>query len=225
MPPALRLVGRLFGRGAAARLASENALRYPERSSRTAIGLVIGVTLITMFGVGIASLERILHEAMAAEPELYAGTQQMLTATVVVLSVLLGFSALIAAIGMVNNLSLSVLQRTRELGLLRALGFTGAQIRRMILVESAQLTLAALLVGIALGAFYGWAGAQSLFGSINGAPGIVVPGVPWTLLGVLAVASAALTWVASLAPSRRGWARSPPSRSSEVSERRRCASG
>ena len=57
MPPALRLVGRMLGRSPAARLAAENALRYPERSSRTTIGVVIGVTLITMFGVAVASFK------------------------------------------------------------------------------------------------------------------------------------------------------------------------
>lgn len=90
----------------------------------------------------------------------------------------MGFSALIAAVGMVNNLSLNVLQRTRELGLLRALGFTARQIRRMILIESAQLSGAAVAVGLALGTIYGWAGAQSLIGSIPGSPGIVLPTVP-----------------------------------------------
>ena len=66
----------------------------------------------------------------------------------------------IAAVGLVNNLSLSVLQRTRELGLLRALGFSVRQLRQMILSESAQLTLTAVLLGILLGTVYGWAGAD-----------------------------------------------------------------
>ncbi len=115
----------------------------------------------------------------------------------------MGFSALIAAVGMVNNISLSVLQRTRELGLLRALGFTARQVREMILAESAQLTIAATLVGLVLGTFYGWAGAQSLLGSITGSPGLVLPSVPVGLLAILAGAVAVLTLVASVAPSRR----------------------
>ncbi|MFC0678221.1 FtsX-like permease family protein [Lysobacter korlensis] len=203
MPPALRFVARAFGGSATGRLAGENAMRYPERSARTTIGLVIGVTLITMFGVAVASYSRIIALAQQAQPEVYLGIDEMMNATVAVFSVLIGFSALIAAVGMANNLSLSVLQRTRELGLLRALGFTARQIRGMILAESAQLTLAAVLVGLILGAFYGWAGAQSLLGAIDGSPGLVVPGVPWVLLGVIAVAAALLTWGASLAPSRR----------------------
>ena len=203
MPPALRLVGRLFGGSAATRLAAENAVRYPERSSRTTIGLVIGVTLVTMFAVATETYQAILQAAQEANPELYGGIDTVLLITVVVFSVLMGFSALIAAVGMVNNLSLSVLQRTRELGLLRALGFTVAQVRRMILSEAAQLTVAAVAVGLVLGIFYGWAGAQSLLGATLEQPGLVVPAVPLALIAVVVVGAVILTLAASLAPSRR----------------------
>jgi putative ABC transport system permease protein len=209
MPPALRLVGRAFATSATGRLAAANAVRYPERSARTTIGLVIGVTLITTFAVAMSSYAQMLRIATEAQPELYAGIDEMVNATVAVFSVLIGFSALIAAVGMANNLSLSVLQRTRELGLLRALGFTARQIRRMILAESAQLTISAVLVGLLLGTLYGWAGAQSLLGAISGSPGIVLPAVPWMLLAGIAVAAALLTWTASIAPSRRATRVSP----------------
>jgi putative ABC transport system permease protein len=209
MPPALRLVGRLFGRSAAAALASENALRHPQRSSRATIGLVIGVTLVTMFGVAAASFEQIIHQAQAAEPAVWAGTEQLITGVVAVFSVLIGFSGLIAAVGLVNNLSLSVLQRTRELGLLRALGFSIGQVRRMIMTESAQLAFTAVLLGLALGGFYGWVGAQSLLGSLNGGPGLVLPAIPWLIVGIVAASGALLTAIASWAPSRRATRVSP----------------
>jgi len=203
MPPALRLVGRLFGTSATARLAAENAVRYPERSSRTTIGLVIGVTLVTMFAVAAANFQEFVLNAQAANPEVYEGTQAVVATTVGVFSALIGLSALIAAVGMVNNLSLSVLQRTRELGLLRALGFSAAQIRRMIVIEAAQLTIAAVVVGLVLGTFYGWAGAQSMLGAINGSPGLIFPVIPWAIVAVIVVLAALLTAAASVAPSRR----------------------
>jgi len=203
MPRVLRLVGRAFGSSAPARLAAENAVRYPERSTRTTIGLVIGVTLITMFAVAVASYQQMIREAQEAQPDVYQGIDQVLLATVAVFSILMGFSALIAAVGMVNNLSLSVVQRTRELGLLRALGFTARQVRRMILVESASLTIAAVLVGLVLGTFYGWVGAQSLLGAISGSPGVVAPTVPAALLVIVVVAAALLTVAASVTPARR----------------------
>jgi putative ABC transport system permease protein len=211
MPPALRLVGRALGRSAAARLAAENALRHPQRSSRATIGLVIGVTLLMTFGVAMSTWQQIILHAQELQPEVYQGIDQMLTAMITIFSVLIGFSGIIAAVGLVNNLSLSVLQRTRELGLLRALGFSVQQLRRMILSESAQLTLTAVVLGIVLGGFYGWAGAQSMLGGIGGdtGPALVFPAVPWVILAVVVGGGALLTAIASWAPTRRATRVSP----------------
>lgn len=208
MPRALRLVGRLLGRSASARLAAENAVRFPERSSRTTIGIVIGITLVTMFGVASGTLQGHFDQLLGGQPGA-APASQRISVAVGIFSVLIGFSALIAAVGLVNNLSLSVLQRTRELGLLRALGFTARQVRGMIVAESAQLTTAAVLIGFVLGTFYGWAGAQSLLGAVTGAPAFVAPVIPVALLVVIVVGAAVLTAVASIAPARRATKVSP----------------
>lgn len=206
MPPALRLVGRILGRSAASRLAAENALRHPQRSSRATIGLVIGVTLLMTFGVAMATWQQTLITAQQEHPEIQ-GVDQMVTAMVTIFSILIGFSGVIAAVGLVNNLSLSVLQRTRELGLLRALGFSVRQLRQMILSESAQLTLTAVLLGILLGTVYGWAGAQSMLGFVS--DGLVVPVVPWVILAVVVGSGAVITALASWAPTRRATRVSP----------------
>ena len=198
MPPTLRLVGRLLGRSATARLAAENAVRYPERSSRMTIGLVIGVTLVTMFAVAAATFQKALSPMADA-----ADVDPFLNGIVTVFSVLIGFSALIAAVGLVNNLSLSVLQRTRELGLLRALGFTSRQLRQMVRSEAAQLTAAAVIVGLVLGIGYGWVGAQSFIGTAPGVDGLMAPVIPLWLVGAVILAGAILTVVASVAPTRR----------------------
>jgi putative ABC transport system permease protein len=209
MPPALKFVGRMLGSGPSARLAAENAVRYPQRSSRTTIGLVIGVTLVTMFAVASASFQRLIDAARQAQPEVYAGIEPILAATVGVFSVLVGFSALIAAVGLVNTMSLSILQRTREFGLLRALGFSARQLRAMIRAESAQLVVASMLVGVVLGIGYGWAGAQSMLGSISGSPGLIFPVVPPLLLAVIAGSAVVLTVAASTLPARRASRISP----------------
>jgi putative ABC transport system permease protein len=65
------------------------------------------------------------------------------------------------------------------------------------------LTTAAVVLGLILGAFYGWAGAQSLLGSIDGSSGLVVPVFPWLVIAIIVVAAIILTIVASVAPSRR----------------------
>lgn len=204
MPPTLRLVGRMLGRSPSARLAAENAVRYPGRSSRMTIGLVIGITLVTMFAVAAATFQKALSP-MANSAEL----DPLLNGIVAVFSVLIGFSALIAAVGLVNNLSLSVLQRTRELGLLRALGFTSRQLRQMIRAEAAQLTAAAVIVGLVLGIGYGWVGAQSFIGTAPGVGGIMAPVIPLWLVGVVIAAGAILTVVASVAPTRRATSIAP----------------
>ena len=209
MPPLLRLAGRMLGRSPASRMAAENALRYPERSSRTTIGLVIGVTLITTFAVASQGYVDMILAAQENQPQEFGEIDDILYITVGVFSALIGFSAIIAAFGMVNNLSLSVLQRTRELGLLRALGFTGRQVRGMIVAESAQMTIAAVGLGLVLGVGYGWAGAQSLLGGVYGSAGLVWPSIPWPLMAILAVGAAALTFAAAQVSARRATSVSP----------------
>ncbi|MGN6127007.1 MAG: FtsX-like permease family protein, partial [Humibacter sp.] len=208
MPFILRLIGRLLGRGAAGRLAAANAVRHPERSSRTAIGLVIGVTLITMFVVAASTWMQMITAAAAKEPGEYAGAANILAITMSVFSTLVGFSAVIAAVGVVNSLSLSVLQRTRELGLLRALGFSRQQVRRMILAESVQLTISAVVTGLILGTAYGWIGAQTLLGSIP-AGGLLPPAMPWQFILLIAGLTTALALIASVAPTRQATRVSP----------------
>jgi putative ABC transport system permease protein len=212
MPSVLRIVGVLFGGSAPAKLAAQNALRYPERSTRTTIGLVIGVALVTTLTVASQTFEALIQSAQAGQPQLFAGATTILSVILPTFGGLIGFSIIIAAVGVVNSLSLSVVQRTKELGLLRALGFSAHQIRSMILVESAQMTLTATIVGLVLGLFYGWAGAQSLLGSVSrkfAGVGFVPLSVPWLfILGTVIVAMLFAT-AASFGPIRRAIRVSP----------------
>lgn len=206
MPPVLRLVGRLVGRGPAGWLAAANAVRFPERSARSTIGLVIGVTLVTMFAVALTSYNDMSMQAFDTNPALAKELEQTLAITTAVLVGLVGFSAVIAAVGLVNTLSLSVLQRTRELGLLRALGFTGGQVRRMVIAESVQMVIAALGFGLLLGIFYGWAAAQSMMGAMVG---FVAPSLPLPILAGVAGFGVLLAICAAVAPAQRAIRISP----------------
>ncbi|WP_438353833.1 FtsX-like permease family protein [Microbacterium sp. CJ88] len=206
MPPVLRLIGRIFGRSAPARLAAENALRYPERSSRMAIGVVMGVTLVTMFAVAIESVKSVLTATSGGE--LPAEMATLLDTFSGIMMGLVGFSAVIAAVGLVNLLTIGVVQRRRELGLLRALGVSNGQVRRMVLLEAAHITVASLLTGLVLGTAYGWIGAQSLLGTVpvrasdGPASTFVLPAVPlWPVVAVI-LATAVLTLVAAVVPTR-----------------------
>ena len=61
---------------------------------------------------------------------------------------LVAVSAVIAGVGLVNLLTIGVVQRRRELGLLRALGVSNGQVRRMVLLEAAHITIAATATGL-----------------------------------------------------------------------------
>ena len=205
MPPLLRITSRLFGRTAVARLAGENALRYPERSSRMAIGVVIGVTLVTMFAVAAETAQAVMIQS--AETSGYPQDRlEILDQFAVVMMVLVGVSAVIAAVGLVNLLTIGVVQRRRELGLLRSLGLSNRQIRDMVLLEAVHITLTSLVFGLVLGVAYGWAGAQSVLGSVPTQLGIstfiVLPAVPWLTVGGIVLATALLTLVAAVTPTR-----------------------
>ena len=205
MPPLLRLTGRLFGRSAAARLAAENALRYPERSSRMAIGVVMGVTLVVMFAVANESVKAVLSASAGGEPP--AEMNQFVDTFAAIMMGLVAVSAVIAAVGLVNLLTIGVVQRRRELGLLRALGLTSRQVRRVVLLEAVHVTITSLVLGLVLGILYGWIAAQSLLGAVRvppawEAPTLVAPAVPWLPVLVVVGATAVLTVVAAVVPTR-----------------------
>jgi len=122
-----------------------------------------------------------------------------------VVTALLGIAVVIALIGVANTLSLSVLERTRENSLLRALGLTRGQLRGMLAIEAVLVAGVAAVLGAALGIAYGWLGAKAALGPVAE----VVPVVPWLqLLGVFAVAVVA-GLLASVLPARRAARLSP----------------
>lgn len=75
---------------------------------------------------------------------------------------LLGFTLLVAFVGVVNTIVLSVVERTREIGLLRAVGTTRRQIRSMIRWEAVIVCVFGSVLGIALGVLFAWAGISAI---------------------------------------------------------------
>ena len=97
---------------------------------------------------------------------------------------LLGVSVLISLFGIVNTLLLSVYERTREIGMLRAIGMTRRQLRRTIRFESAITAVIGSLLGLVIGVAFGWIVTQGL--SSEG----LEFAVPWgTLIACLIVAA------------------------------------
>ena len=89
--------------------------------------------------------------------EQLATVDQFLT----VLVALLALSAIIAILGIINTLALSVFERTHELGLLRVVGMSRREVRRMVRWESVVIAVVGALVGVALGVLWGWAFARA----------------------------------------------------------------
>jgi putative ABC transport system permease protein len=99
---------------------------------------------------------------VASATELRGAFDETLDMMLMIITGLLGLAVLISLLGIANTLSLSVHERTRESALLRALGLTRPQLRRMLSVEALILGLIGALVGVVLGVTFGWAAGQTL---------------------------------------------------------------
>lgn len=205
VPALVSASSRLLGTDPPSRVAARNAVRDPGRTTRSTMGLVIGVTLVTTFVAGF----RALRTAAATWDQTAAQavqTDRILRDVSAVMVGVVVVSSAIAAVGFVSTMSLGVIQRTREIGLLRALGFTARQVRTMIVKESVALSATAVGFGLALGVLYGALGAQSLVGAQTDG---FVWGVPGGFLAGTAAASVVLVLAASWVPSSRAVAVAP----------------
>ena len=113
---------------------------------------------------------------------------------------LLGISVAIAVIGIANTLGLSVLERAREHAMLRALGLTRGQLRRMLALEAMLLSLVATGLGTVIGIGFGWVGYETF---VERALTEVPMQVPWLQLGVVVLLAALAGLLASVLPARR----------------------
>ncbi|MFF5209789.1 ABC transporter permease [Streptosporangium sp. NPDC000396] len=99
---------------------------------------------------------------VASSTEARGQFDEALDMMLMIVTGLLGLAVVISLLGIANTLSLSVHERTRESALLRALGLTRPQLRRMLSVEALVLGLIGALVGVTLGVMFGWAAAQTM---------------------------------------------------------------
>jgi putative ABC transport system permease protein len=113
-------------------------------------------------------------------------------------SALLGLAILIALFGIVNTLALSIFERVRELGLLRAVGATRGQLRRMIRWEAVIIAVLGAVFGLVVGSFFGWAVVRALKDL-----GVTVFSVPGGQLVGYVLAAAVAGVLAAILPGRR----------------------
>jgi putative ABC transport system permease protein len=104
----------------------------------------------------------------------------------------------IAILGIVNTLALSVIERTREIGLLRAVGLSRRQLRRMVRLESVIVAVLGAVLGVGMGLIFGVALQRAVADQ-----GIDVLSIPWARLVIFVVLAAVVGVLAAVLPARR----------------------
>lgn len=111
---------------------------------------------------------------------------------------LLALALIIAVLGIVNTLALSIIERTREIGLLRAVGMTRGQLRRLVTLESVAMSLLGTAMGLVLALFFGVAVWRAFRDD-----GLTELAIPVLQLSLFAVAAVVVGVLAALFPARR----------------------
>ncbi|MFE0799770.1 ABC transporter permease [Streptomyces sp. NPDC058812] len=112
---------------------------------------------------------------------------------------LLAMAVIVAVLGVINTLAMSVFERSQEIGMLRAIGLDRKGIKRMVRLESLVISLFGGVLGIGLGVFFGWA-AGELMGTTMPTYELVLP---WVRMGVFLLLAAFVGVLAALWPARR----------------------
>jgi len=158
-------------------------------------------------GASNASARTAVDTATAADPLLSVATvadyrsqlSSQVNKLIGLVVALLGLAILIALLGIANTLSLSVLERTRESALLRALGLTRGQLRGMLLTEALLMALLGVGLGVALGTGFAWAIADAFIKSA----GTGVVSFPGQQIALYAAIGAAAGVAAAILPAQR----------------------
>ncbi|MFJ8668328.1 ABC transporter permease [Streptomyces sp. NPDC093600] len=111
---------------------------------------------------------------------------------------LLAMALIIAVLGVVNTLAMSVFERQQEIGMLRAIGLDRRRVKRMVRLEAVVIALFGAVVGIGLGSFLGWAIGETMRSSL---PGYALV-LPWDRIGVFLLLAGLVGVLASLWPAR-----------------------
>ncbi|SCF22226.1 ABC transporter permease [Micromonospora mirobrigensis] len=157
-------------------------------------------------GARVADVQPQLDRLLADSPEVSVADRDafikqqtsQLDTPLTMIQILLALAIVIAVLGIVNTLALSVLERTRELGLLRAIGLRRAQTMGMITVEAVVISVFGALLGVVVGTGLGAAVVRALKDE-----GITDLVLPWGRMGVFLLLAAIVGVVAAVVPAIR----------------------
>ena len=130
--------------------------------------------------------------------EFKASMEQQINQILTLVYALLGLAVIIALMGIANTLALSIFERNRELGLLRAVGMTRRQVRSTVRWEAVIIAMLGTALGLGIGMFFGWALVHAL-----ASEGITTFVVPVGQLAVVVVIAAVAGLTAAILPARR----------------------
>ncbi|HET6352895.1 ABC transporter permease [Streptomyces sp.] len=112
---------------------------------------------------------------------------------------LLGMVVIIAVLGVINTLAMSVFERSQEIGMLRAIGLDRKAVKRMVRLESLVISLFGGVLGIGLGVFFGWAAGELLATKMRGYELVL----PWGRMAIFLLLASTVGVLAALWPARR----------------------
>ncbi|WP_310720278.1 ABC transporter permease [Streptomyces lydicus] len=127
------------------------------------------------------------------------GIAQMINLMLNMLYGLLAMAVIVAVLGVINTLAMSVFERSQEIGMLRAIGLDRRGTKRMVRLESLVISLFGGVLGIGLGVFFGWAAGELIGGSMATYELVL----PWGRMGIFLALAALVGVLAALWPARR----------------------
>jgi putative ABC transport system permease protein len=174
-----------------------------------AAGLTLGDSVLYVSvddGADAAVVQQDLEKALSAYPTVDVQSQAQFKESIqsnvnqllAVMVLLLSLAILIAVLGIVNTLVLSVIERTREIGLLRAVGALRQQVRRMVVLEAVVIAAFGAVLGLVLGIGFAVALQRTLVEQ-----GITILSIPWTTMVIFFVLAALVGALAALWPAFR----------------------
>nr|WP_246045264.1 FtsX-like permease family protein [Rhodococcus oryzae] len=163
-----------------------------------------GADLAAMRGDLAAATDKFLVVQVKDREEFKGSQGKQIDTLLAVLYGLLALAIVIAILGIINTLALSVVERRREIGMLRAVGMQRPQVRRTIYLESVLIAVFGAAVGVLLGVAFGWGFVSTLADE-----GLDVIAVPWGQVVAMLLGSAVVGVLAALWPAARA-ARTKP---------------